>query len=98
MANNRSRTEIVSQILEAANDHDDVEGVTHTTLMYEVMLSSAKLKEYLIVLTAHDLLSYERTMDRYSITGKGLQFLEIYDSLGHMIEDEDKGEEEQQQI
>jgi hypothetical protein len=34
-------------------------------------------------------------MHRYSITGKGLQFLEIYDSLGHMMEDEDKGEEQQ---
>jgi predicted transcriptional regulator len=92
---NRSRTETVSQILESANDHDDVGGVAPTTLMYEVMLSSVKLKEYLILLTAHGLLSYESTMHRYSITGKGLQFLEIYDSLGHMMEDEDKGEEQQ---
>ena len=53
--------------------------------MYEVMLSGAKLNEYLIVLTSHGLLSYERTMHRYSISGKGLRFLEIYDNLDHMM-------------
>lgn len=98
MTNNRSRTEIVSQILDAANDHDDVGGITPTTLMYEVMLSGAKLNEYLIVLTSHGLLSYERTMHRYSISGKGLRFLEIYDNLDHMMKGEEEEEERRQQI
>ena len=49
---NRSRTEIVSQILESADrssdDNDD--GVTKTKIMHKVFLTSAQLKEYLMIL------------------------------------------------
>ena len=49
---NRSRTEIVGQILESADrssdDNDD--GVTKTKIMHKVFLTSAQLKECLMIL------------------------------------------------
>lgn len=54
---NRSRTEIASQILDSAgrssDDNDD--GVTKTKIMHKVFLTSAQLKEYLMMLTENDL-------------------------------------------
>jgi predicted transcriptional regulator len=47
----RSRTDIVSQILEAANG-----GATKTKIMYKAYLSYAQLKEYLSVLVENGLL------------------------------------------
>ena len=49
----RSRTEIVSMILEAANG-----GATKTKIMYKAFLSYAQLKEYLSVLIENNLLEY----------------------------------------
>ena len=49
----RSRTEIVSMILEAANG-----GATKTRIMYKAFLSYAQLKEYLSVLIENNLLEY----------------------------------------
>lgn len=50
----RSRTDIVSQILEAANG-----GATKTKIMYKAYLSYAQLKEYLSVLLENGLLEYQ---------------------------------------
>ena len=49
----RSRTEIVSMILEAANG-----GATKTRIMYKAFLSYAQLREYLSVLIENNLLEY----------------------------------------
>lgn len=50
-----SRTDIVSQILEAANG-----GATKTKIMYKAYLSYAELKAYLSVLVENDLLEFEK--------------------------------------
>ena len=50
---NRSRTEIVSNILEAANG-----GVTKTKIMYKVYLSYNQLREYLTILIENNLIEY----------------------------------------
>jgi predicted transcriptional regulator len=42
----RSRTDIVAQILEAANDGGD-DGATQAKIMYKAFLPYAQLKEYL---------------------------------------------------
>jgi predicted transcriptional regulator len=53
---NRARTDILAKILETVNDHcEDSDGVTQTTIRYEVFLSGAQLKEHLIALTLHGL-------------------------------------------
>lgn len=92
---NRSRTEIVSQILEIVNDfYIETDGVTRTKLMHWVRLSRAQLKEYLILLSAYRLLIHNSRNRRYSITEKGLRFLEIYYKLIDMIGKEEGKEEE----
>ena len=49
----RSRTEIVSSILDAANG-----GVTKTKIMYIAFLSYTQLKEYLSILIENNLIEY----------------------------------------
>jgi CheY-like chemotaxis protein/predicted transcriptional regulator len=83
---NRSRTDIVAQILETVNDQgEEIYGVTQTTIRYEVFLSSAQLKEYLIALTIHGLLRYDPTTRTYNTTEKGLRFLQIYYEIGNIL-------------
>ena len=91
---NRSRTEVVFQILETVNDQgEDDDGVSQTTIRYEIFLSGAQLKEYLIALTIHGLLSYNSTSRRYSVTEKGLRFLNLCHKMDDMV-----NEEQQQQL
>src|SRR5215510_1692988 len=91
MANNRSRTEIICQIMETVNDYDvRGRGITQTKLMYEVMLSSTQSKEYLALLTAYRLIIHNPANRRYSITEKGLQYLGVYDKLGHIMSEEEE--------
>ena len=76
----RSRTDIVSQILEAANG-----GTTKTKIMYGAYLSYAQLKEYLSVLVENGLIEYQKTEQKYRTTQKGLQFVKSYDQIGQMM-------------
>ena len=62
----RSRTEIVSMILEAANG-----GATKTKIMFKAFLSYAQLREYLSVLIENNLLEYLEGMQTYKTTEKG---------------------------
>jgi predicted transcriptional regulator len=52
----RSRTDIIGQILDAANGGG---GAIKTKIMYQAYLSYAQLKEYLTVLTERGLLNYD---------------------------------------
>lgn len=74
---NRSRNEIISQILETANDGDDGRA-TKTKIMYKVFLGHDKLQEYLMLLIESDLLSYDSTTRTFKTTEKGLTFLQAY--------------------
>ena len=83
----RSRIEIVVQILEAVNDlAEDNDGVTQTTIRYEIFLSSTQLKEYLIALTIHGLLRYDSKTRRYNATEKGLLYLINFYKMEDMID------------
>jgi len=83
--------------METVNDYDDRgEGITQTKLMYEVMLSSAKSKEYLALLTDHRLIIHNPADHRYGITEKGLQYLGVYDKLSHIMSEEEEVEEVEQ--
>ncbi len=70
---NRSRTEIVSNILEAANG-----GVTKTKIMYKAYLSYNQLKEYLSILIENNLIEYLDGTNKFKTTEKGLFFLKIH--------------------
>ncbi|HEY9406537.1 MAG TPA: winged helix-turn-helix domain-containing protein [Nitrososphaera sp.] len=78
---NRSRTELASHILEAANG-----GATKTKIMYKAYLSYAQLKEYLAVLIENGLMARDVDGDLYRTTSKGIKFLETSRKLGGLLE------------
>jgi predicted transcriptional regulator len=75
----RSRTDIIGQILEAANG-----GTTKTRIMYTAYLSYAQLKEYLSILVENDLLEYQEGENKYIRTEKGLKYKKMYDQMSTM--------------
>ena len=77
----RSRTEIVSMILEAANG-----GATKTKIMYKAFLSYAQLKEYLSVLIANNLLEYLEGSHTYKTNEKGLNFLKMHNEIAELLQ------------
>jgi predicted transcriptional regulator len=76
----RSRTDIISEILEAANG-----GVTQTKIMYKALLNYAQMKQYLMLLTQNGLLSYDLDTRTFKTTEKGLRFLYTYNQMYGMI-------------
>jgi predicted transcriptional regulator len=77
----RSRTEIISQILETANGG----GATKSKILYKVFLSHGQLKEYLVVLTESDLLRYEGDTHTFKTTEKGLSFIKACNEIYQLI-------------
>ena len=77
----RSRTEIVSNILEAANG-----GVTKTKIMYKAFLSYNQLREYLSILIENNLLEYLDGTQTYKTTEKGLNLLKIHNEMGELLQ------------
>ena len=76
----RSRTEIVSMILEAANG-----GATKTKIMYKAFLSYAQLKEYLSVLIENNLIEYLEGIQTYKTTEKGFNLLKMHNEIGELL-------------
>jgi predicted transcriptional regulator len=77
----RSRMDIVSQILRVANGG----GATKTKIMYSAFLSYSQMKEYLMMLTQNDLLSYDLDTRTFKTTEKGLRLIEVYNQMDGMI-------------
>ena len=78
---NRSRTEIVAMILNAANKG----GETKTKIMYFAFLSYNQLKEYLSVLIENNLIEYLDGGNKFKTTEKGLFFLKMYNEIGELL-------------
>ena len=76
----RSRTEIVGNILEAANG-----GATKTKIMYKAFLSYVQLKEYLSVLIENNLLEYLDGTHKFKTTEKGLNYLKMHNAIGELL-------------
>ena len=77
---NRSRTEIVSNILDAANG-----GATKTKIMYIAFLSYNQLKDYLSVLIENNLIEYLEGTRTFKTTEKGLNFLKMHNEIGELL-------------
>ena len=77
----RSRTEIVGNILDAANGR-----ATKTKIMYKAFLSYAQLKEYLSVLTENNLIEYLEGTQTFKTTEKGLNFLKMNNEIGELLQ------------
>jgi predicted transcriptional regulator len=76
----RSRTDIVAQILEAANGGDGG-GATQAKIMYKAFLSYAELKEYLTVMVENGLLKYNEREQIYKTTENSNRFLRLYNQI-----------------
>ena len=76
---NRGRTEIVGNILDAANG-----GATKTKIMYKAFLSYGQLKEYLSILIENNLIEYRNVTHTFMTTEKGLNFLKMHNELGEL--------------
>ena len=77
----RSRTEIVCNILDAANG-----GTTKTKIMYTAFLSYAQLKEYLSLLTENNLIEYLDGVHKFKTTEKGVNYLKTYNEIGELLQ------------
>ena len=80
----RSRTDIVAQILEAANDGGDGDGgggATQAKIMYKAFLPYAQLNEYLTIMVENGLLKYNEREQIYKTTEKSNMFLRLYNQV-----------------
>ena len=78
---NRSRTEIVAMILDAANG-----GTTKTKIMYFAFLSYNQLNEYLSILIENNLVEYLDGTHTFKTTEKGLNYLNVYNEIGELLQ------------
>jgi predicted transcriptional regulator len=78
----RSRTEIVCNILYAANGG----GVIKTKIMYKAFLSYAQLNEYLSILIENNLIEYLDGTQTFRTTEKGLNYLKTYTEIGELLQ------------
>ena len=79
---NRSRTEIVDSILDAAKG----EGETKTKIMYFAFLSYNQLNEYLSILIENNLLEYLDGTRTFKTTEKGLHFLKMHNEMAELLQ------------
>jgi predicted transcriptional regulator len=79
---NRSRTEIVAMILDAANGGG---GETKTKIMYFAFLSYNQVKEYLSLLIANNLIEYLDGANKFKTTQKGLNYLKMHNEIGELL-------------
>lgn len=70
MARHRSRLEMISAMLEAAEEESKP-----TEIMYKAYMSYEQFKEYLSLVTSRKLLEYNSTRRTYKITSIGKDFL-----------------------
>ena len=77
---NRSRTEIVGNILDAANG-----GASKTKIMYTAFLSYNQLKEYISMLIENNLIEYLDGVHKFKTTEKGLNYLKMHNEIGELL-------------
>ena len=76
---NRSRTEIVGNVLDAAN------GGTSKTKNYTAFLSYGQLKGYLSILIENNLIEYVDGDNKFKTTEKGLNFLKKHNQIEELL-------------
>jgi predicted transcriptional regulator len=79
--NARSSTDIVAEILKAAQDSGG-NGITKPQLMYKAFLSFEELNKYLKVLVDNRLLNHgDGSEQSFRVTEKGIKFLNMYEKV-----------------
>ena len=87
----RSRTELIRDILKVARNYGN--GAGQTQIMYTAFLSHGQMKEYLAILIDNGLLQHDIGNQKFRITEKGLNLLQLCDQIDDLI----KKEKQQQQ-
>ena len=77
----RSRTEIIHNILQTASS--DGNGAVKTKIMRNAFLSYSQVKDYLTILIDKSLLQHDIGNQRFRITEKGLNFLQLCDQINY---------------
>ena len=77
----RSKEEIAALVLEAIVNTDRP---TQTMIMYKAYLTHVQLKEILASLVEKGLIEYHKLERIYTITEKGMHFLEVYNQLSQL--------------
>ena len=85
----RSRTEIVTRILEIVNNGRSFgdEGVSKAKIMNKAFLNHAQLQQYLLMLTERDLIRYDGQTRTFKTAEKGLSFLRAYDEINQRMKE-----------
>ncbi|MGZ5485294.1 MAG: winged helix-turn-helix domain-containing protein [Nitrososphaeraceae archaeon] len=78
---NRSRTEIIGNILDSANG-----GASKTKIMYKAYLSYNQLKEYLSILIENNLIEYLDGTHQFKTTEKGLNLLKMHNEMAELLQ------------
>jgi predicted transcriptional regulator len=73
----RTKSDILAQIIAVAKDKP----VTKTRISYDCFLSYDYLNECLDILVRSGLLCYDKKMNNYATTEKGLRYLELCTTL-----------------
>jgi predicted transcriptional regulator len=73
----RDRSEIIAQILESANGNR----IRLTKIMYDVYLSHAMTREYLVLLIKRGLIEYLDGERTFKTTNKGMNLLRIHNRV-----------------
>ncbi|MFI5420648.1 MAG: winged helix-turn-helix domain-containing protein [Nitrososphaerales archaeon] len=76
----RSSTEIIDSMLRSIGS-----GSTKTQIMYRSYLSFSQLKEYLKLLEERRLIAVDSAAKLYTLTEKGLQFMNAYDRIQELV-------------
>jgi predicted transcriptional regulator len=77
----RSKEEIAALVLEAIVN---TPRPTQTMIMYKAYLTHVQLKEFLASLMEKGLIEYHKLERIYTITEKGIHFLEVYNQLNQL--------------
>jgi predicted transcriptional regulator len=77
----RSRTDIIAEILRAAN-----KGALQSKLMYGASLTHTDLKEYLRMLQERGMLKYESESRLFTLTERGLGALSAFDKIDALMD------------
>jgi predicted transcriptional regulator len=77
----RSKEEIAALILEAVVNTNRA---TQTIIMYKAYLTYAQLKLFLSSLLEKGLIEYQKEDRLYTITEKGMHFLQVYNQLNQL--------------
>jgi predicted transcriptional regulator len=77
----RSGPEIIGLILQAVEE----EPLTRSKIMYQAMLNFSQVNYYTSLMIQPDLLNYSKLDRKYIITGKGRQFLALFNETSNLL-------------